>query len=160
MLALLMLLPVPQVLAAVATNRVEQAAFAYEAPAGWTVLKNEVRRDFAVLSFANAEGELIQLSVSGRLTAEQYAGAKTRLQAVDQQPMQRGWTLVETRTVEMQPYGTVSESLYYDHTYELTAYSYNVFGPEHIALFTITFKGIKPDTAESARKLVGGLQWR
>jgi hypothetical protein len=90
MLALLMLLPVPQVLAAAATNRVEQAAFAYEAPAGWTVLKNEVRRDFAVLSFANAGGELIQLSVSGRLTAEQYAGAKTRLQAVDQQPMQRG----------------------------------------------------------------------
>ncbi len=160
MLALLLLLPVPQVLAAAATNRVEQAAFAYEAPAGWTVLKDEVRRDFAVLSFANAEGEIIQLSVSGRLTAEQYAGAKTRLQAVDQQPMRRGWTLAGTTTLEMPPYGSVAESVHYDNAYGLTAYSYNVFGPDRIALFTITFKGFKPDAAGAARKLVGGLQWR
>jgi hypothetical protein len=35
-----------------------------------------------------------------------------------------------------------------------------VFGPERIALFTITFKGIKPDAAAAARRLVGGLQWK
>ena len=73
-------------LAAEAPGRVEQEAFAYESPAGWTVFKDEKLGNFSLLGFFNAEGEVMQLSVSDKLTTEQYAGARSRLQAVDRQP--------------------------------------------------------------------------
>jgi len=153
--ALLLLLPLPA-----PADSVGQEGFVFSTPSGWTLLKNEVRNRFALLSFHNAEGELIQLSVSGPLDQAQYAGARVRLQAVDRQPVRRGWTLAGAGAVDLPPFGTVHESVHYDNAYALTSYSYSVFGPARIALFTITFRGLKPDAAAAARGLVAGLQWR
>jgi hypothetical protein len=158
MAALLLALPSP-LPAAGPAGGVEQAAFVFSAPPGWKLLKNEALGRFALLSFQNAEGEVIQLSVSGRLDAAQYAGARSRLQAVDRQPLRQGWTLIATAAVELPPFGTVQESVHHDKAYGLTAYSYSVFGPARIALFTITFRGIRTDAA-AARALLSGLHWK
>lgn len=150
----------PPAVAAEPPGRVEQEAFVFSTPPGWKLLKNEGLNRFALLSFHNAEGEVLQLSVSGPLDKAQYADARNRLQAVDRQPLRRGWTLAGAASVDLPPFGTVQELVHYDNAYSLTAYSYSVFGPARIALFTITFRGIKPDAAAAARRLVAGLQWR
>ena len=155
-----LLLPLSPAPAAETPGRVEQEAFAYESPAGWTVFKDEKLSNFSLLGFFNAEGEVMQLSVSGKLTTEQYTGARSRLQAVDRQPERQGWRLAAATIVELPPFGSVSESVHYDNAYSLTSYSYSVFGPERIALITITFKGIKPEAVAAARRLVGGLRWK
>lgn len=144
-------------------GRVEREAFVYEAPAGWSVFNNEMRSTFAMASFFNAGGEMIQLSVSGKLTPEQYAGARERLRAVEKGGMRHGWILTRAGSAELPPHGTVDEAVYHDNVNLLTSFAYNVFGPERIALFTITFKGIKPDVDEAARAarvMLGGLRWK
>jgi hypothetical protein len=149
--------------AAQAGRRVEREAFVYEAPAGWSMFNNEMRSSFAIASFFNAGGEMIQLSVSGKLTPEQFAGARERLRAAQKVQARHGWMLARSGSAELPPHGTVDEAVYFDEDNRLTSFAYNVFGPERIALFTITFKGIKPDVdeaARAARPMLDGLRWK
>ena len=146
-----------------AANRVERDFFAYEAPAGWSVFNNELRSSFAMASFFNAQNEMIQLSVSGKLAPEQYAGARERLRKAEQGETRGGWLMARAGDAELPQHGTVYEAVYYDNANLLTSFTYNVFGPERIALFTITLKGIRTDLDEAvrtARLMVGGLRWK
>jgi hypothetical protein len=146
-----------------AANRVENESFVYEAPAGWSVFNNEMRSSFAMASFFNAQSEMIQLSVSGKLAPEQYAGARERLRKVEQGQQRKGWLLARTGDAELPQHGAVYEAVYYDNANLLTSFTYNVFGPERIALFTITLKGIRTDLDEAvrtARVMVDGLRWK
>lgn len=146
-----------------AANRIEHESFIYEAPAGWSVFNNELRSSFAMASFFNAGNEMIQLSVSGKLTPEQYAGARERLRKAEQGETRGGWLMARAGDAELPQHGTVYEAVYYDNANLLTSFTYNVFGPERIALFTITFRGIRTDLDEavrSARLMVGGLRWK
>jgi hypothetical protein len=144
-------------------NRVERDFFVYEAPAGWSVFNNELRSSFAMASFFNAGNEMIQLSVSGKLDPEQYAGARERLRKAEQGGARGGWLMARAGDAELPQHGAVYEAVYYDNANLLTSFTYNVFGPERIALFTITFRGIRTDLDEavrSARLMVGGLRWK
>lgn len=146
-----------------AATRVERDFFIYEAPAGWSVFNNELRSSFAMASFFNAQNEMIQLSVSGKLAPEQYAGARERLRKAEQGETRGGWLMARAGDAELPPHGTVYEAVYYDNANLLTSFTYNVFGPERIALFTITLKGIRTDLDEAvrtARLMVGGLRWK
>jgi len=146
-----------------AANRVERDFFVFEAPAGWSVFNNEMRSTFAMASFFNAGNEMIQLSVSGKLTPEQYAGARERLRKAEQGEARGGWLMARAGNTELPQHGTVYEAVYYDNANLLTSFTYNVFGPERIALFTITLKGIRTDLDEavrSVRLMVGGLRWK
>lgn len=146
-----------------AANRVERDFFVYEAPAGWSVFNNELRSSFAMASFFNAQNEMIQLSVSGKLAPEQYAGARERLRKAEQGETRGGWLMARAGDAELPQHGTVYEAVYYDNANLLTSFTYNVFGPERIALFTITLKGIRTDLDEAvrtARLMVGGLRWK
>jgi hypothetical protein len=146
-----------------AANRVERDFFVYEAPAGWSVFNNELRSSFAMASFFNAGNEMIQLSVSGKLDPEQYAGARERLRKAEQGGTRGGWLMARAGDADLPQHGTVYEAVYYDNANLLTSFTYNVFGPERIALFTITFRGIRTDLDEavrSARLMVGGLRWK
>ena len=146
-----------------AANRVERDFFIYEAPAGWSVFNNELRSSFAMASFFNAQNEMIQLSVSGKLAPEQYAGARERLRKAEQGETRGGWLMACAGDAKLPPHGTVYEAVYYDNANLLTSFTYNVFGPERIALFTITLKGIRTDLDEAvrtARLMVGGLRWK
>jgi hypothetical protein len=146
-----------------AANRVERDFFVYEAPAGWSVFNNELRSSFAMASFFNAQSEMIQVSVSGKLAPEQYAGARERLRKAEQGETRGGWLMARAGDAELPPHGTVYEAVYYDNANLLTSFTYNVFGPERIALFTITLKGIRTDLDEAvrtARLMVGGLRWK
>jgi len=144
-------------------NRVERDFFIYEAPAGWSVFNNEMRSSFAMASFFNAGNEMIQLSVSGKLAPEQYAGARERLRKAEQGETRGGWLMARAGDAELPQHGTVYEAVYYDNANLLTSFTYNVFGPERIALFTITLKGIRTDLDEAvrtARLMVEGLRWK
>ncbi|MCW5574870.1 MAG: hypothetical protein KIT13_02130 [Burkholderiales bacterium] len=144
-------------------SRVEHESFVYEAPAGWAVFNNEMRSSFAMVNFFNAGNEMIQLSVSGKLAPEQYAGARERLRKAEQGQSRKGWLLARNGDAELPQHGTVYEAVYYDNANLLTSFTYNVFGPERIALFTITLKGIRTDLDEAvraARLMVGGLRWK
>jgi len=146
-----------------AANRVERDFFVYEAPAGWSVFNNELRSSFAMANFFNAQNEMIQLSVSGKLAPEQYAGARERLRKSEQGETRGGWLLARTGSAELPAHGVVDEKVYYDNANLLTSFTYNVFGSERIALFTITLKGIRTDLDEAvrtARLMVGGLRWK
>jgi len=146
-----------------AANRVERDFFVYEAPAGWSVFNNELRSSFAMANFFNAQNEMIQLSVSGKLTPEQYAGARERLRKAEQGETRGGWLMARAGDAELPQHGAVYEAVYYDNANLLTSFTYNVFGPERIALFTITLKGIRTDLDEAvrtARLMVGGLSWK
>ncbi len=146
-----------------AANRIERESFTYEAPAGWAVFNNEMRSSFAMANFFNAQNEMIQLSVSGKLTPEQYAGARERLRKAEQGQSRKGWLLARNGNAELPRHGAVYEAVYYDNANLLTSFTYNVLGPEHIALFTITLKGIRTDLDEAvraARLMVGGLRWK
>lgn len=141
-------------------NRVEREGFVFEAPAGWSMANNAVRSKFAQHHFFNAAGELIQLSVSGKMATEQYEAARGRLRAAESAAPRGGWEKLQSAVTELPGHGKVDESVFLDRDNELTSFAYNVYGPERIALFTITFKGIKPGAAESARALLGGLRWK
>jgi hypothetical protein len=146
-----------------AANRVERDFFIYEAPAGWSVFNNELRSSFAMANFFNAQNEMIQLSVSGKLSPEQYAGARERLRKAEQGGMRGGWLMARAGDAELPQHGAVYEAVYYDNANLLTSFTYNVFGPERIALFTITLKGIRTDlddAVRTARLMVGGLSWK
>ena len=146
-----------------AANRVEREFFIYEAPAGWSVFNNEMRSSFAMANFFNARNEMIQLSVSGKLAPEQYAGARERLRKAEQGETRGGWLMARAGDTELPQHGTVYEAVYYDNANLLTSFTYNVFGPERIALFTITLKGIRTDLDEAvrtARLMVDGLRWK
>lgn len=146
-----------------AANRIEHESFVYEAPAGWSVFNNEMRSSFAMASFFNAGNEMIQLSVSGKLAPEQYAGARERLRKAEQGGTRGGWLMARAGDAELPQHGTVYEAVYYDNANLLTSFTYNVFGSERIALFTITLRGIRTDLDEAvltARLMVGGLRWK
>ena len=146
-----------------AANRIEHESFVYEAPAGWSVFNNEMRSSFAMASFFNAGNEMIQLSVSGKLAPEQYAGARERLRKAEQGETRGGWLMARAGDAELPRHGTVYEAVYYDNANLLTSFTYNVFGAERIALFTITLRGIRTDLDEAvrtARLMVGGLRWK
>lgn len=146
-----------------AANRIEHESFVYEAPAGWSVFNNEMRSSFAMASFFNAGNEMIQLSVSGKLAPEQYAGARERLRKAEQGETRGGWLMARAGDAELPRHGAVYEAVYYDNANLLTSFTYNVFGPERIALFTITLRGIRTDLDEAvrtARLMVGGLRWK
>jgi len=144
-------------------NRVERDFFVFEAPAGWSVFNNELRSSFAMANFFNAQNEMIQLSVSGKLTPDQYAGARERLRKAEQGETRGGWLMARAGDAELPQHGAVYEAVYYDNANLLTSFTYNVFGPDRIALFTITLKGIRTDLDEAvrtARLMVGGLRWK
>lgn len=146
-----------------AANRVERDFFVYEAPAGWSVFNNELRSSFAMANFFNAQNEMIQLSVSGKLDPEQYAGARERLRKAEQGGARGGWLMARAGDADLPQHGAVYEAVYYDNANLLTSFTYNVFGPERIALFTITLRGIRTDLDEAvrtARLMVGGLRWK
>jgi len=84
------------------------------------------------------------------------------LREVEQGQQRKGWLLARTGDAELPQHGAVY-AVYYDNANLLTSFTYNVFGPECIALFTITLKGIRTDFDEAvctARVMVEGLRWK
>lgn len=135
--------------------------YVFGLPVAWSLLNKEGPKGFDNYNFHNDQGELVQFGVSRKLNSATYARAKSNLRAgLTQDRSRHGWTLVQGRSFNQFPYGEFDETIYVDKSSNLTSFSYSVYGPDRIAVFTITFKGWGPERTTEARRLMAGLKWK
>ncbi len=140
---------------------VDSDGYVFRLPAPWSLLNRDGPEGFDNHNFHNEKGEVVQIGVSRKLNGPTYTRAKRNLRAgVKEDKSQHGWTLVQGRSLNELPVGEFDESIYLDKSSELVSFSYNVYGPDRIAIFTITFNGVNVDRFPEARRLVTGLNWK